>query len=123
MRLCSHIFNSLLGGLGQFGVITQVTLPLIAAPTHTRAYHLSYTSLEQYLADQERVLKDGRFSFLKGQVVPHPSGSWTYLLEAARYYTPPEMPSDRALLRDLGFDGAIDVLEFSYFDWQNRVLG
>ena len=118
----TDLFNSLLGGLGQFGVVTQLTLPLIPAPTNARAYHLSYTCLNRYLADQERVLKDGRFSFLKGQVVPHPSGSgWTYLLEAASYYTPPETPSDRALLNGLSFDGGIDILEFSYFDWQNRL--
>ena len=116
----TDLFNSLLGGLGQFGIVTQVTLPLIPAPTNARAYHLSYTSLEQYLADQERVLRDGRFSFLKGQVIPHPSG-WTYLLEAANYYTPPQTPSDETLLRDLSFDGGIDVFEFSYFDWQNRL--
>ena len=118
----TDLFNSLLGGLGQFGVVTQVTLPLIPAPTNARAYHLTYTGLEQYLADQERVLKDGRFNFLKGQVVPHPSGSgWTYLLEGAKYYTPLETPSDEALLRGLNFDGGIDILEFSYFDWQNRL--
>ena len=118
----TELFNSLLGSLGQFGVVTQVTLPLIPAPTNARTYHLSYTCLEQYLIDQERVLEDGRFSFLKGQVVPNPSGSdWTYLLEAASYYTPPESPSDEALLNGLNFDGGIDVLEFSYFDWQNRL--
>ena len=117
----TDLFNSLLGGLGQFGVVTQVTLPLIPAPTNARAYHLSYTSLEQYLADQEQVLKDERFSFLKGQVIPNPSGRWTYLLEAASYYTPPETPSDEALLNGLSFDGGINVFEFSYFDWQNRL--
>ncbi|MFM2310956.1 MAG: hypothetical protein RLZZ04_232 [Cyanobacteriota bacterium] len=117
----TSLFNSLLGGLGQFGVVTQVTLPLIPAPTNARAYHLSYSSLEQYLADQEQVLKDGRFNFLKGQVTPNPSGSWIYLLEAASYYTPPETPSDEALLKGLSFDGGINVFEFSYFDWQNRL--
>ena len=118
----TELFNSLLGGLGQFGVVTRVTLPLIPAPTNARAYHLTYTCLDRYLTDQERVLKDGRFSFLKGQVVPHHSGSgWTYLLEAASYYTPPETPSNEALLDGLSFDGGIDILEFSYFDWQNRL--
>lgn len=117
----TDLFKSLLGGLGQFGIVIQATLPLIPAPTNARVYHLSYTSLEQYLADQERVLKDGRFSFLKGQVIPHASGSWTYLLEAASYYTPPETPSYESLLRDLSFDGRIDVFEFSYFAWQNRL--
>jgi cytokinin dehydrogenase len=118
----TELFNSLLGGLGQFSVVTKVTLPLIPAPTNVRAYHLSYTCLEQYLTDQERVLKDGRFSFLKGQVIPHPSGSgWTYLLEAASYYTPSEIPNDEALLNGLSFDGGIDVFEFGYFDWQNRL--
>ena len=116
------LFNSLLGGLGQFGIVTRVTLPLIPAPTNVRAYHLSYTCLEQYLADQERVLKNSRFSFLKGQVVPHSSGTgWTYLLEAASYYTPPKTPNNEALLDDLSFDGGIDILESSYFDWQNRL--
>ncbi len=118
----TELFNSLLGGLGQFGIVTQVTFPLIPAPTNARAYHLSYTCLDRYLVDQERVLKDGRFSFLKGQVVPHPSGSgWTYLLEAASYYTPPETPSDEALLNGLSFDGGLALLEFNYFDWQNRL--
>ena len=117
----TDLFNSLLGGLGQFGVVTQVTLPLIPAPTNARAYHLTYTCLEQYLADQEQILKDERFSFLKGQVIPNPSGRWTYLLEGAKYYTPPETPSDKALLNGLSFDGGIDVFEFSYFDWQNRL--
>ena len=115
------LFNSLLGGLGQFGVVTQLTLPLIPALTNARVYHLSYTCLEQYLTDQTRVLKDGRFGFLKGQVVPNASGNWTYLLEAASYYTLPETPSDEMLLGDLNFDGGIDILEFSYFDWQNRL--
>ena len=117
----TSLFNSLLGGLGQFGVVTRVTLPLIPAPTHARAYHLSYSCLEQYLTDQERVLKDGRFSFLKGQVVPRRMGNWTYLLEAASYYTPPVTPSNEALLRGLSFDGRIDIFEFSYFNWQNRL--
>lgn len=117
-----RLFNSLLGGLGQFGLIVQATLPLIPAPTNARVYQLSYTSLQQYIADQDRVVIDGRFSYLEGQVVPNPSGTgWTYLLEAASYYMPPEFPNDSLLLSDLSPDGEIVTSEFSYFDWQNRL--
>ena len=115
------LFNSIIGGLGQFGIITQTTLPLIEAPTHARVYQLSYTNLQQYIADQNQVVKDGRFSYLEGQVVANPSATgWTYLLEAASYYTPPQTPSD-SLLDDLSPDNGTKVDEFSYFDWQNRL--
>ncbi|KST65367.1 FAD-binding protein [Mastigocoleus testarum] len=116
------LFNSLIGGLGQFGIITQTTLPLIGAPTHARVYQLSYTSLQQYIADQNQAVTDGRFNYLEGQVIANPSSTtgWTYLLEAASYYTPPQAPSD-SLLDGLSPDGGTTIDEFSYFDWQNRL--
>lgn len=117
-----RLFNSLLGSLGQFGMITQATLPLIPAPSHARVYQLSYTSLNQYLTDQNRAVKEGQFNYLEGQIIPNPSGTgWTYLLEAASYYTPPQVPSDSALLKNLNPDSGTTISEFSYFDWQNRL--
>lgn len=116
------LLNGLTGSLGQFSLITQATLPLIPAPTNARVFQLSYTRLADYLADQSTALLSGRFSFLEGQVVPNPAGTgWTYLLEAASYYTPPQSPDNTALLSGLTPDAGTTITEYSYFDWQNRL--
>lgn len=117
-----EVFNSIVGGLGQFCIVTQVTIALIPAPTTARVYRLSYNNLEAYIAAQARSLAEARFSFLEGQAVPDPSGEgWDYLLEAASYYEPNQPPDDDTLLKDLNPDAGTEILEFSYFDWQNRL--
>lgn len=117
-----ELFNSLVGGLGQFCVVTQVTLALIPAPTNARVYRLSYNNLDEYLAAQHQALTEARFSFLEGQAFPDPSGEgWDYFIEAASYYEPDQPPDDDALLQDLNPDAGVEILEFSYFDWQNRL--
>jgi cytokinin dehydrogenase len=117
----ADLFNAVLGGLGQFGLIVRAQLPLVSAPTHARVFQLFYTDLTQYVADQNVVVMDERFSYLEGQVVPSPSGGWMFMLEAASYYTPPLEPENAALLSGLSPNAGTTLQEFSYFDWQNRL--
>lgn len=117
----ADLFLAVLGGLGQFGLIVRARLRLIPAPTHARVFQLFYSDLDQYVADQNVVVMDGRFSYLEGQVVPAPSGGWMFMLEAARYYTPPQEPDTLALLDGLSPDAGMMIQEVSYFDWQNRL--
>lgn len=117
----AELFHAVLGGLGQFGLIVRAHLRLIPAPTHARVFQLFYADLDQYVADQNRVVMDERFSYLEGQVVPAPSGGWMFMLEAARYYTPPQEPDNMMLLSGLSPDAGMMIQEVSYFDWQNRL--
>lgn len=109
------LFHAVLGGLGQFGVITRATVRLVPAATTARVYHLTYPDLASLTAAQRVAL--GRFSYLEGQATPSSSG-WTYLLEGVVYYTPPAAPDDSALLAGLG---PADITEMPYFDWLNRI--
>jgi cytokinin dehydrogenase len=77
--------------------------------------------LDQYVADQNVVVMDERFSYLEGQVVPAPRGGRMFMLEAASYYTPPQEPDNPALLHGLSPDAGTMIQEFTYFDWQNRL--
>jgi cytokinin dehydrogenase len=109
------LFHAVLGGLGQFAVITRASVRLIPAPTTARVYHLTYPDLPSYLAAQRRAVADQRFSYLEGQ--------WTstgLLLEGVSYYTPPATPSDTELVSDLA-PAAVEIAEMPYFDWLNRI--
>lgn len=113
------LFHAVLGGLGQFGVITRATVRLAPAATTARVYHLTYPTLSALTAAQRTALADGRFSYLEGQATPTESG-WTYLLEGVVYYTPPSAPDDASLLAGLAPAGT-EITELPYFDWLNRI--
>ncbi|MDQ3829783.1 MAG: FAD-binding protein [Candidatus Tectomicrobia bacterium] len=117
----ADLFNAVLGGLGQFGLIVRAHLPLASAPTHARVFQLFYTDITQYVADQNVAVMDERFSYLEGQVVPSPSGGWMFMLEAASYYTPPLEPDNTTPLGGLRPDAGTMIQELTYFDWQNRL--
>ncbi len=111
------LFHAVLGGLGQFEVITRATVRLTPAASTARVYHLTYPDLPSYLAAQRKAL--GRFSYLEGQAVPTDTG-WSYLLEGVQYYTPPAAPDDDALLAGLA-PTSTEITEMPYFDWLNRI--
>jgi FAD/FMN-containing dehydrogenase len=116
------LFEAVLGGLGQFGIVVAATLRLLPAPTNVRQYQLFYPDLGSYLADQRLLLADGRFSSLQGQAVPAAAGGWEFFVDAAAYYTEPAEPDDTALLAGLRFDRARAVVtEHRYLDWVDRL--
>jgi cytokinin dehydrogenase len=128
LRRCSPthhrgLFEAVLGGLGQFAIIVRATIPLLPAPENARGYQLFYSELGTYLGDQRRLLDDGRFSSLEGQVIRKADDSgWEFFIDAAAYYTSPRTPDDTALLAGLSFDPAHAIVtEYSYLDWVNRL--
>ncbi|KAK3164103.1 hypothetical protein QOZ80_1AG0012730 [Eleusine coracana subsp. coracana] len=70
----AHLFDAVLGGLGQFGVITRARIALEPAPARTRWVRLIYTDFATFTADQERLVApkpDGSFgpvNYLEGSV-------------------------------------------------------
>src|SRR5262249_30362016 len=110
LRSCSpdrdpQLFNAVLGDLGQVAIIVQATVRLLPAPDRARSYQLFYSDLDTYLADQQRLLQDGRFSSLEGQVARTADDSgWEFFVDAAAYHDAAQPPDDAALLAGLGFD-------------------
>lgn len=117
------LFNAALAGGGQVGIIVRAAIRLVAAPTRALLMNLFYDDLATYLADQEKILNDGRFSHQEGEIVRQPDDSgWWYKIEAVTYYTPPTVPDQAALLAGLRDDRpSAQTAEFSYHDWIFRL--
>jgi FAD/FMN-containing dehydrogenase len=94
---------------------------VIPAAACARRYRLHYHDFATFLADQRQLVRQDRFHFLQGQILPAASGVWRYLLEAATYYTPPAVSADAALLDDLHHDGIEEIDDLSYREFQHRM--
>jgi FAD/FMN-containing dehydrogenase len=120
VRTCSatrnpELFHAALSGLGQVGVITRAVIPLVPAPTSVRSYSLAYPTVAELTAAQRRAVRDGRFDWLEGTILPA-GGGWLYLLEGSAFYdtTPPD---DSALIGDLAFTGPPQIQDATYRDF------
>ncbi|CAN6237577.1 unnamed protein product [Urochloa humidicola] len=68
----SDLFFAVLGGLGQFGVITRARILLEKAPKRVRWVRLAYTDVVTFTKDQEFLISDRAreigFDYVEGQV-------------------------------------------------------
>jgi len=120
----TELFESVLAGLGQCGIIVKATLRLIPAKTHARVFHLFYPHLAALIHDERLLLNDERFDYISGRIVPTPAGTWSYILETVSFYLPSTHQPDNAhLLQGLSFmSGTEQVEDTSYFAFSNRVV-
>ncbi|HVK22089.1 MAG TPA: FAD-binding protein [Actinokineospora sp.] len=114
-----ELFDVVLGGLGQYGLIVRATLKVVPAPATARVYKLTYADLAAFTTAQRTALADGRFSYLEGQVVPTEAG-WAYVLEGVAYFTG-QAPDDARMVRGLPAPTATEIAELPYFAWLDRI--
>lgn len=115
-----RLFEAVLGGLGQYGIITRATVKLEPAHDSARIYRLFYADIDQYVADQAFLAQDGRFDYLEGQVQPNGAGGFQYMVEAAVWFTSPDEPNDADALDGLSFDSST-VEDQGYEQWLRRL--
>lgn len=103
--LCSptaqvDLFNAVLGGLGQCGVITRARIDMLPAPTRVRTYQLTYT-------DSAALFKDLRLLRDRGEVDKlyclwqSIETNVSHQLHAHVYYDLDSPPHDTFVLRDV----------------------
>jgi len=115
------LFDAMLAGLGQCGVITRATLRLIPAPARLRVYDLFYAELGPLLRDIRLVIGDGRFQYVHGFALPHPQGGgWLYGLRGLAHDGSPE--ADGRLQEGLShLRGAEQISTQRYLDFCMRM--
>jgi cytokinin dehydrogenase len=117
------LFGAALAGGGQVGIITKARVALVPAPARVTTFALYYDELGTYLADQERLLRDGRFDFQAGGPVRTADDTaWRYMIDAVAYHDGPNPPDRAALLAGLRDDRAsATVAELAIRDWVFRL--
>ncbi|XP_047333652.1 cytokinin dehydrogenase 3-like [Impatiens glandulifera] len=67
----SELFYAVLGGLGQFGIITRARIRLVKAPTKVKWVKLMYSDFSAYIRDQENLItsNDDGLNYVEGSVI------------------------------------------------------
>ena len=124
---CSHkrereLFEAVLCGLGQCAIIVRATVRLVPAKQQARVFNLYYDDIALFTDDQTKLANTRWFDYLEGQVVAKPGGGWRFMLEAASFYTAPELPNNAKLLKHLRDNRSeAQISDVSYFDFLNRL--
>ncbi|MGW2544549.1 FAD-binding protein [Kitasatospora sp. NPDC001574] len=97
-----ELFEAVLAGGGQAGIIVRATVRLVRARERALVFNLFYDDLSAYLADQERLMAERRFDLQVGEVVRNAAGTgWRYKAELVAHYDGAAVPDRAALLRGL----------------------
>ena len=117
------LFDSVLAGLGQFGIIVRARVRLVDVPAMARVYTALYTDLVAMTCDQEFLMEECRFDYIEGFAEPAEGGQgWIYKIELVKYFAPGDEPDDAAQLEDLAFNPGTEVIsDVPYFTFVDRI--
>src|SRR5260370_6025771 len=110
----SELFNMVLAGLGQCGIIVRARIPLVSAPRGVVLHNLVYDDLETYISDQKQIVIEGRFDHQYGMASRKRNGPWGFSIQPGKFYTPQDEPNLLALERGLRFRPQSEPVGVSY---------
>jgi cytokinin dehydrogenase len=112
------LFDFVRAGLGRLGVVVEAELDLVPAPARVRVRHLPYADLDGFLRDQERLVEDGRFDYVLGNI-PTAGDGWGFSIEVIEHLFE---GLGAARVDDLACDHAgVDATEIGYFEYATRL--
>ncbi|KAG2323522.1 hypothetical protein Bca52824_016735 [Brassica carinata] len=149
-QLNPELFYGVLGGLGQFGIISRARIVLNHAPKRAKWFKMLYSDFTAFTKDQESLISmdnDTEVDYVEGQLLMSngivdtsffpPSDqskvadlvknhSIIYVLEVAKYYDDPSLPIIGQVIEKLTktlsyLPGFISMHDVTYFDFLNRV--
>jgi cytokinin dehydrogenase len=85
-----------------------------------RVHQLFYSTLDAYLADQEKLIADGRFDYVLGSLLPQGS-DWGLAVEAVEYVTSAPAAERSTLLDGLAFTRTGEQRERAFEDYALRL--
>ncbi|KZV47283.1 cytokinin dehydrogenase 9 [Dorcoceras hygrometricum] len=75
----ADLFHGVLGGLGQFGIITKARIALESAPTAVKWIRVLYSDFSTFARDQELLISaENTFDYIEGLVIINKTGLVNY---------------------------------------------
>ena len=106
LRTCSpendpELFEAVLAGLGQYGIITRATVRLQPAPELVRGHDLAYPDIKTFFKDFKTLLKRAEVSEIYGDWWRPGAAEGLQHISAFTFHNSSEPPDDAHLMRDL----------------------
>ncbi|KMZ62588.1 UDP-N-acetylmuramate dehydrogenase, Cytokinin dehydrogenase [Zostera marina] len=116
----SELFHGVLGGLGQFGIITRARIILEVAPKKTKWVKIQYDDFKIFTKDQELLIAMAEPDYVEGYLTG--GAQISYTIEFALYYNEDD-PIQKMLdvVMSRLSSTKIDTSDVTYFDFLNRV--
>lgn len=125
LRRCSptverELFEAVLGGLGQFGVITEAVVDLVPAPQRVRGHSLAHTDRAAFFADLRTLVERGEVTEVYGEWWRPGEPRTLQHVNAFTFYDTDTPPDDAHILR--GLSGVVGpVTDAGYLEHITRI--
>ncbi|TDC43490.1 FAD-binding protein [Micromonospora sp. KC213] len=115
------LFEAVLIGGGQYGIIVRAGVKLIPAKTTARSLEFTYTDRATFLRDSLAVMRAKVVDDQNGYAEPKAGGGWTYRLALGMFFSSPAQP-DVAALRAVLSPQAVagPTTDMPFRDWLLR---
>ncbi|KAL6337942.1 hypothetical protein AAG906_005407 [Vitis piasezkii] len=104
----SELFFAVLGGLGQFGIITRARIVLEPAPKRVKWIHMLYHDFSAFSRDQEHLISINGLDYLEGSLFLHncPPNNWR------SSFSPSDYPRISSLISKKGIIYCLEVVKY-----------
>ena len=117
----SDLFEAVLGGLGQCGIITRAVVDMVPALPNARTFVLNYTDNAAFFRDMNELLRRNEVEDVFCLFLPDATGRLVYGLNITKFYGAGSPPDGARLLRGLTQPAsAATVTDQSYLNYVLR---
>ena len=122
-RRCSmhenrDLFEVMLAGLGQCGVMTRAKMDLVPAKSKARLYNINYADNATFFRDLRTLINRRELNECFSLWVPQFSPTPGYQIQAVAYFDDANPPNDAYLMRGLSVPAdQIPHRDFGYLEW------
>jgi FAD/FMN-containing dehydrogenase len=117
-----HLFEAVLAGLGQFGIITEATVRLVPTWQRVRGHELRYGDISAFFADMRTLVRRGEVSEIYSEWWRPGERGDVHHLSVFTYYNDDQPPDDAHLLRQLTHEPAdAEISENDYLPHVERI--
>ncbi|MFB6550719.1 FAD-binding protein [Streptomyces sp. NPDC056405] len=115
------LFEAVLVGGGQFGIVVRAGVKLVPAQTHARSVEFTYTDRAAFLRDSMAVMRARVVDDQNGYAEPKEGGGWTYRLVCGLFHSgsaEPDVAAVRSVLSSAATPGP--TADMTFRDWLLR---